>query len=383
MLLDQTSLMLAIGFSGAALGVTLFIAWLSARSEQFLFRLAIGVVALVCGVAIFSGYREDYSVGRHFLGFMFVLLGFCMAWNSARHFRTGSARFAPTAVMALGVVAATGVPFAMGYDGLGAIVANILCTGVLVATAVELWRARGEAPVPILVTAALYCTGAISFFLCAVALVIEGDMVLPGAPANWAEEINAIVSIFAMSGIGALSLALHQSRLARRHASEAMTDPLTGLLNRRALFDRFGQEPLSGPIAVLLCDLDHFKSINDIHGHATGDDVLRQFAATLRQLVGTAGVPARLGGEEFAVVLRGTGTPQAAALGERIRATFADCGLETLAGPVTCTVSIGVAACEQPADGFEALLGQADAALYAAKRDGRNRVAVRNLQLVA
>ncbi|KKB11133.1 hypothetical protein VE25_14400 [Devosia geojensis] len=383
MLLDQTSLMLAIGFSGAALGVTLFIAWLSARSEQFLFRLAVGVVALVCGVAVFSGYREDYSVARHFLGFMFVLLGFCLAWNSARHFRTGSAPAGPTALIALLTIGTTAVPFALGLDGLGAIVANVLATGVLVATAIELWRARAEAPVPIRVTAALYCVGATSFFLCALALVMEGDMVLPGAPANWAEEINAIVAIFAMSGIGALSLALHQSRLARRHQSEAMTDPLTGLLNRRALFDRFGQEPLAGPIAVLLCDLDHFKSINDIHGHAAGDDVLRQFASTVRQLVGAQGVPARLGGEEFAVVLPGAGAPQAAVMGERIRATFAGCGLETLAGPVTCTVSIGVAVCEEPRDGFETLLGQADAALYAAKRDGRNRVAVRNLQLVA
>ena len=383
MLLDQTSLMLAIGFSGAALGVTLFIAWLSARSEQFLVRLAGGVAALVCGVAVFSTYREDYSVGRHFLGFMFVLVGFGLAWNSARHFRTGSAPLVVTAFAALGLVAAIAVPFGLGYDGLGAIIANILCTGVLVATALELWRARSEAPVQVLVTAALYCVGALSFFLCAVALVIEGDMVLSGAPANWAEEINAIVSIFALSGIGALSLALHQSRLARRHASEAMTDPLTGLLNRRALFDRFGDEPLAGPIAVLLCDLDHFKSINDIHGHAAGDDVLRQFAATLRQLVGAGGVSARLGGEEFAVVLPGAGSPQAAALGERIRAAFAASGLETLAGSLTCTVSIGVAACELPAEGFEALLGQADAALYVAKRDGRNRVAVRNLQLVA
>jgi diguanylate cyclase (GGDEF)-like protein len=383
MLLDQTSLMLAIGFSGAALGVTLFVAWLSARGEQFLFRLAAGVASLVVGVAIFSTYREDYSVGRHFLGFVFVLFGFCLAWNSARHFRTGSAPAGPTALLALVTIGVTAVPFAFGLDGFGAILANVLATGVLVATALELWRARAEAPVPIRVTAALYCIAAISFFLCALALVMDGRMVLTGAPANWAEEINAIVAIFAMSGIGALSLALHQSRLARRHQSEAMTDPLTGLLNRRALFDRFGQEPLAGPIAVLLCDLDHFKSINDIHGHAAGDDVLRQFASTVRQLVGAQGVPARLGGEEFAVVLPGAGAPQAAVMGERIRATFADCGLETLAGPVTCTVSIGVAVCEEPKDGFEALLGQADAALYAAKRDGRNRVAVRNLQLVA
>lgn len=383
MLLDQTSLMLAIGFSGAALGVTLFIAWLSARSELFLFRLVFGILFLVLGVAVFSTYREAYSVSRHFAGFAFLIVGFAIAWNSARQFRTGAAPLAPMLALILAAVVACAIPFGLGLDGLGAIVANIVSAALILTTAVEYWRARNEAPVPILLTSVLYAITAISFFLCAVPLVLEGDLVLSGAPDNWAEELNAIVAIFTLTGLGALSLSLHLSRQARQHQSAAMTDPLTGLLNRRALFDRFGSETLAAPVAVLLADLDHFKLINDKHGHAAGDDVLRQFAATVRKLVGSQGVPARLGGEEFAVVLPGAGASEAAMLGECIRAEFAAMGLETLAGPLACTVSIGVAVCDAEGEGFEVLLGQADDALYAAKRDGRNRICVRSLQLVA
>ncbi|GLQ54149.1 GGDEF domain-containing protein [Devosia nitrariae] len=383
MLLDQASLMLAIGFSGAALGVTLFIAWLSARNELFLFRLVVGVLFLVLGAAVFSTYRESYTVARHFAGFALLLVGFGIAWNSARQFRTGSAPLAPMFAWTFAAVAACGVPFGLGLDGLGAIVANIASAALLFATAAEYWRSRAEAPVPILLTSVLYAVTATSFSLCALALLLDGDLALAGAPDNWAEEINAVVAIFTLTGIGALSLSLHLSRQARLHKSAAMTDPLTGLLNRRALFDRFGSESLAGPVAVLLADLDHFKLINDKHGHAAGDDVLRQFAATMRQLVGSQGVPARLGGEEFAVVLPGAGAVEAETLGECIRAAFAAKGLETLAGPLACTVSIGVAVCDGPGEGFEVLLSQADDALYAAKRDGRNRICVHNLQLVA
>lgn len=383
MLLDQTSLMLAIGFSGAALGVTLFIAWLSARNELFLFRLVVGVLFLVLGAVVFSTYRENYSVARHFLGFALLLIGFGIAWNSARQFRTGAAPLSPMLALILAAVAISGVPFGLGLDALGAILANVAAAAFLLATAAEYWHSRAEAPVPILLTGVLYAVTATSFSLCALALVLEGDLALAGAPDNWAEEINAVVAIFTLTGIGALSLSLHLSRLARQHQSAAMTDPLTGLLNRRALFDRFGNETLTAPVAVLLADLDHFKMINDKHGHAAGDDVLRQFAATVRKLVGPQGIPARLGGEEFAVVLPGAGASQAAMLGECIRAEFATKGLETLAGPLACTVSIGIAVCDGPGEDFEVLLGQADDALYAAKRDGRNRICVRSLQLVA
>jgi diguanylate cyclase (GGDEF)-like protein len=383
MLFDQTSLLLAIGFAGGAVGITLIVAWLSARNDRYLFQLALGVAFIVAAVVAFSTYRDHYSSGLHLLAFGLMLTGFVILWTGAHRFRTGITARRRSLMTLAGVLATIAVPFGLGYDGLGAIIANLLCTGLLVAGGLEFWRAREEAPVLIRATAALYALTATTFVLCALALALEGDMVLAGAPSNWAEEINAFVGIFSMSGSGGLSLALNQSRLARRHRAAAMTDPLTGLLNRRALFDRFSAAPLPATTAVLLCDLDHFKQVNDKHGHAAGDDVLRQFAATVRKAVRAGDAAARLGGEEFAVVMPGTSASHAASIAERIRAEFAGHRLETLAGPLAATVSIGVAACEEDCESLEALLGRADAALYVAKRDGRNRVTVRNLQLVA
>lgn len=383
MLFDQTSLLLAIGFAGGAVGTTLLIVWLSSRSDKYLFHLALGVAFIVAGVVAFSTYRDNYSAGLHLLAFGLMLTGFCILKTGAQQFRLGRSRWRRSLLVTATVLASIAVPFGLGFDGLGAILANLICAGVLTAAGFDFWRAREEAPVLIRVTTALYGLTAATFVLCAVALIQQGDMILPGAPSNWAEEINAFVGIFSMSGIGGLSLALNQSRLARRHRSAAMTDALTGLLNRRALFDRFGTRPLTAPTAVLLCDLDHFKSVNDRHGHAAGDDVLRQFAATLRKAVRANDAAARLGGEEFAVVLPQTPVTTAAVIAERIRAEFAEHKLETLAGPLATTVSIGVAACEENAESLETLLGRADAALYVAKRDGRNRVTVRGLQFAA
>jgi diguanylate cyclase (GGDEF)-like protein len=383
MLFDQTSLLLAIGFAGGAVGITLLIAWFSSRSDKYLFHLALGVGFIVAGVVAFSTYRYNYSVGLHLLAFGLMLTGFSILTTGARRFRTGSTSLQRSLATIVGVLAVIVPPFSLGFDGLGAIFANILCAGLLIVGGLEFWRAREEAPVLVRAIVALYGLTATTFVLCAIALVLQGDMILPAAPSNWAEEINAFVGIFSMSGIGGLSLALNQSRLARRHRSAAMTDALTGLLNRRALFDRFGAAPLPVPTAVLLCDLDHFKSVNDRHGHAAGDDVLRQFAATVRKAVRASDAAARQGGEEFAIIMPGSTAGQAAAVAERIRTEFAGHHLETLAGALTATVSIGVASCEEQAEGLESLLGRADAALYVAKRDGRNRVTVRNLQRVA
>jgi diguanylate cyclase (GGDEF)-like protein len=383
MIFDQTSLLIGIGFSGAAIGVTLLMSWLGSRSEQFLIRLAFGVCLIVGGVAIFATYGENYSTQLHWLAFGLVMAGLAVAWNSARHFRLGRAPLGPALGAALLGIVVTGIPFMLGYDGLGAILANLACAGLLVATATEMALARDEAPVPILSAAALYLLTAISFSLCALALVIDGSLILEGAPANWAEELNAMVGIFTITGIGALSLALNQSRLARRHRSDALTDPLTGLLNRRALFDRFGQPDLGEDHAVLLCDLDNFKRVNDQHGHAAGDDVLRGFAAVLRKVLRQSDSAARLGGEEFAIVLPNASPAQAMQVAERIRSEFSALGLETLAGRIQCTVSIGAAIRGPEPESLEVVLHRADGALYKAKSSGRDRVTLEPLHLVA
>ncbi|GHA26550.1 GGDEF domain-containing protein [Devosia pacifica] len=383
MLFDQISLLLALGFCAGALGVTLLGAWYASRSDIFLLYLGVGVMLLVIGIAVFSNYAEHYSAERHMVAFVMLILGFSAIWGSARRFmgRRSVLRFT-LVVATLGTFSAAPF-FIAGFDGLGAIIANLLCMAFQIGTAYEFWRGRREAPVPMLGVGALYLVNATSFGLCALALMLEGDMVLAGAPSNRAEDLNALISIFSMSGIGALSLALNQTRLARRHRDESLTDALTGLLNRRALFQRHEGVLESGTV-VLICDLDLFKAVNDRFGHAAGDVVLMEFAETARACLANAkdAVSARLGGEEFAFVYNADNTPQAVKIAERVREAAAAQTVQAGEHIIRFTISAGLAIAKD-GERFETVLDRADAALYSAKRSGRNQVSLGTLHLVA
>jgi two-component system cell cycle response regulator len=169
----------------------------------------------------------------------------------------------------------------------------------------------------------------------------------------------------------------------RRLEELAQTDPLTKTLNRRALGERLAAEMervrrYSTTMSLLLIDLDHFKQINDTHGHLAGDDVLIEVAALLQRVVRAVDVVARYGGEEFVVVLPETGAPGAEAFAERLRELIEGQSFVVSRGdPIRLTTSIGVACF--PGFGVESvedLLANADQALYRAKSDGRNRVRV-------
>jgi len=171
----------------------------------------------------------------------------------------------------------------------------------------------------------------------------------------------------------------------------AATDMLTGLCNRRAFMEA-AQQALSrarrqgAPLSLLLIDADEFKRVNDTHGHAVGDEVLRRIARTARETLRAEDVVARIGGEEFTALLPDAGPEQAAQAAERLRAAMERSRPAPGETAVACTLSIGVACLEPPPaavpdvspdalpDGVEALLRAADEALYAAKAGGRNRV---------
>ncbi|MGZ5008565.1 MAG: GGDEF domain-containing response regulator [Methylobacter sp.] len=159
----------------------------------------------------------------------------------------------------------------------------------------------------------------------------------------------------------------------------ASTDPLTGLANRRVFLELLEQERakvarLPHYSAVLLMmDLDFFKRINDDYGHATGDAVLTLFADIARNSSRTIDVPARLGGEEFAILLSGADKNDAMIMAERLREQVAAAVIDHQAGPVRITVSIGATVLLADDSNSEAVLHRADVALYEAKEKGRNR----------
>jgi diguanylate cyclase (GGDEF)-like protein len=178
-----------------------------------------------------------------------------------------------------------------------------------------------------------------------------------------------------------------KERTELRHRNAAMLDPLTGIANRRSFLQDAGQlakrhraDPR--PTAVLLIDLDHFKSINDRFGHALGDRVLEIFTEAARKSVRATDLLGRLGGEEFAAMIYDTSRDRAVVVAERIREGFAAAAKEVDGRPVCATVSIGIAYCEEVALDVPELLAQSDQALYFAKEKGRNRVEVASLDMV-
>src|SRR5271154_278639 len=175
----------------------------------------------------------------------------------------------------------------------------------------------------------------------------------------------------------------------QRSLSLALIDELTGLYNRRyllahldELIARVSRDGLDA--AVLLVDIDHFKQVNDTYGHAAGDDVLRELAARATNTVRNVDLVARLGGEEFAVVMPETGPAIAAAVGERLRLAIANEPFTIQASHerLPITVSVGITSAIAGGDDRDRLLKRADDALYCAKADGRNRVVSRSPDLV-
>lgn len=205
-----------------------------------------------------------------------------------------------------------------------------------------------------------------------------GEIGLSRARRFDAAEIVSIENL-----IGGLVFALRNALLYREAVESALHDPLTGLANRAALEAALKREiGLSQrhrlPLSVVMIDIDKFKRINDSYGHAVGDIVLRTLAAAVTECVRGTDVPARLGGEEFVVVLPGTDVAGAELLANRIRAAVEAlrCEVQGFGNHTALqfTVSIGVASFA--GETGERLLKRADEAMYAAKRAGGNKVAV-------
>jgi diguanylate cyclase (GGDEF)-like protein len=201
---------------------------------------------------------------------------------------------------------------------------------------------------------------------------------------SWLNFSAVLARCLLLSGYGnALRSRVTESR---RRLSETLDevqrlashDELTRALNRRALMasldrERARAERSGVPFSIGMMDLDHFKSVNDEHGHAAGDEVLRGFAATAHETMRVTDVFGRYGGEEFLIVLVGTGLPEAIEALERIRAALQKRAWDGVAPGLVQTVSAGVASFRK-GETVEQLLHRADQALYEAKNGGRNRV---------
>jgi diguanylate cyclase (GGDEF)-like protein len=186
-----------------------------------------------------------------------------------------------------------------------------------------------------------------------------------------------IMSIFAKQ----IGVSLERARLFQEVQGLALTDPLTGLQNRRSLFElgrvEFARaQRMNRAFCCMMLDLDHFKQVNDTYGHPVGDQVLKEFANRCKRSVREVDLVGRYGGEELIIFLPETDRPTSMQVAERLRASIAEKPVQIQEKEITLTVSIGVATKDENTQQLETLIARADQAMYIAKHRGRNCVAV-------
>lgn len=372
-MLDFASLLVAIGFSAAFLSAILLAAWKTSRQDGFLLTCATGalLIAVSVGFSVLDSLRPSNWLLA--IAFSLLLAGTASLYGSAAQFRLGTSPWRRIVVASLITVTLTLLPLLPGYNGIAYAVGFLGSAALLFATSHQFWLARAQALMTTLTIAGLYTLIGLSFLPRAVLVLVRDGIVVNGPPRNWAQDLSIMLVIGSIPALGAMTMALSQIRTAQAHRREALTDPLTGLMNRRALFEAHegGLQPSS--VAVLF-DIDEFKSINDSHGHAMGDRVIILFAAALKDSLPASASAARIGGEEFALILRDTTVEMAARHAEEVRRRFI--GLVRAEANFTCTASAGIAATGPHPAHADRVLAEADRALYEAKRGGRNKVVI-------
>lgn len=372
-MLDFSSLLFAAALSGACLSVTIFAVWFTSKESTYLFSTAAGILVLVAHIIAFWHYSNTPSPWLCQVVLALLTTGFLIIHHGASSYvgrESGQDVVGFTLFM---TVAAAAVTYA-GLDGLGFVIAYTTTTVLLGLAALIFWRNGDQDHRVLLVVSLLSGTCAITFALCAAVLVVNGQWTLGGAPDNWAEKLNSVVAVICMSGLGALAVSLHHLKAAGQLKADALTDPLTGLMNRRALQSMYGGRGFGTYTAVVMFDLDHFKKTNDVFGHPVGDKVLKRFASMVKKHCRAGDDAFRLGGEEFVLVLPRVTRDKANDVATRIGVAFGAEVVATPMGPLRSTVSGGIGFGAAENIGLDEILAAADAALYAAKKGGRNRI---------
>jgi len=317
-----------------------------------------------------------------------LFTSFAVTWTGARLFDHRRAQpvllFAGAAVW---LIAGRIPGFADSFD-----VRVLLSSGIITAytwaTAFEFWRGRSEPLVsrwPAIFM--LFAHGALYLLRTPLGAMLPwlptGNQVFESV---WLTVLSFEALLFTIA-IAFILLAMAKERTEHRHKTAALVDPLTGISNRRA-FLQDGEARLKRqatdprPTAVMLLDLDNFKSINDRFGHGVGDRVLEIFADVSSGCLRRIDLLGRLGGEEFGALLRDTSSERAFAVAEQIRVSFAEAAREVDGRPIAATVSIGIVVSHDAVLDLSALLAQADHALYRAKDAGRNCVEIASIDLI-
>lgn len=358
---------LVLGLSGALL----LYSWSRGREERTLLWMGALLILAVPGIVMNTLRGMGFDYVPIVLGNMILLLCTTMNWTAVRVF-CGRAAWWPGLLVVPSVWGLMCLwPLFYADVGLRLLTYSLLMVLSMLASISELLRSRSQLNVAIGPAMVLMVCHA-GFYLARPFLDAGSPLGVTGSSHFF--PLVVIESMLYAVGAGFVTLAMVKERAEAYYRVASLTDPLTQIGNRRAftqdaqaLLDR---APRNGrPLALMLADLDNFKQVNDRLGHPIGDWVLQRFATVLQARLGSGAVFGRIGGEEFACLLEGS-AEQARALAEQIRSDFA----AQVREHGVLSVSIGIACARPAALELSRLLSQADAALYEAKRGGRDRV---------
>src|SRR5580692_7684469 len=385
--LDVNTLFLVTIYVEAILGLLLLFAWVQNTAIYAVAWWGFADLLRAASIVLFGMFGTVSDVVSIDLANALLFTAFAMTWTGARVFDHRR----PQPLLMFGGAAVWLVlcrmPAVAGSWDLRVLICSGIITAYTWAAAYEFWRGRSEPLVsrwPAIFM--LFAHGALYL------LRTPFGAMLPWSPSTavfdsvWMTVLSFEALLFTIA-IAFILLAMAKERTEYRHKTAALIDPLTGIANRRAFLEdgeaqlkRQATDPR--PTAVMLLDLDNFKSINDRFGHAIGDRVLGIFAEVASGCLRRIDLFGRLGGEEFAAVPFDTTSERALAVGEEIRTRFAAATREAEECPVVATVSVGIVISHDAVLDLSTLLAQADHALYRAKDTGRNRVEIASIELI-
>ena len=357
--------------------------WLQHRDQVAVRIWALATAVGGAGTLVLGLFGPVPTIDPGIVGNTLVVAGFILAWESMRRFNSRPAANGRIIGLIVGFLVVFGAAWLLGAEVRGRVtIGSLTLAACAFLAAREIAFGGKQEPL----------SGRTSMGV--IFAIVSLDMLIRAAYAAFEPPSGRDLAffedpiqghtLFAMTiGLVCLSISglstMANERLLHRYERLALTDELTDLPNRRSLLEqgeRLAKRAAFGgrPLAVLVMDLDHFGGLNERFGHAGGDRALLAFASALRGQIRTTDFVARHGGEEFCALLVDTDIAAAGKIAERLRATVAGLSIEMNGRLMTFTVSIGVASLQ--GSDLDAAIDRADAALYRAKREGRNRVAI-------
>jgi diguanylate cyclase (GGDEF)-like protein len=384
--LDVNTLFLVTIYVEAILGLLLLFAWVQNTAIHAVAWWGFADLMRAASIMLFGKYGSVSDLISIDLANAILFTAFAVTWTGARVFDHRKPQWILLFAGAALWLVLYRIPAIQNSWDLRMLLASGIITAYTWATAYEFWRGRSEPLVS-------RWPAIFMFFAHGALYLLRTPFGAMLAPVNsqvfasvWITVLSFEALLFTIA-IAFILLAMAKERTEHRHKTDSLIDPLTGIANRRAFLQdaetrlkRQATEPR--PIAVLLLDLDNFKSINDRFGHATGDRVLQMFAEVGSGCMRRYDIFGRLGGEEFAALLVDTSRERALAVAEEIRSSFVEVTGMVEGKPVVATVSIGVVISYDAVLDLSALLAQADHALYRAKDNGRNRIEIASIELI-